>query len=339
MTEHLRLGIVGCGDIAGYTALFARLNRRISLLACCDSSTEKVQTFARRHKIPAAYNRYEELLERESLDAVYLAVPHHLHFSLAQAAIQAGLHIFIEKPITRTLVEALALAELAEQAQIHLGVNYQYRYDFGCYALAQAARRGDLGVIHTARCNIPWHRETAYFQQAGWHASLETAGGGSLLTQGSHMLDVALWALGGRPKTAIGYTTRRIFKYVEVEDLAHGLVEMQDGALVQISSSMVANPEQALTIELYGEYATAIYTDRPLPHVTFKGRRIKKALPPVWGLHALQRSLEGFRAWVMEDRPYLTPARQAIPALATVEAIYRSAKTGCRESIQLGELP
>jgi UDP-N-acetyl-2-amino-2-deoxyglucuronate dehydrogenase len=339
MTDRLRLGIVGCGDIAGYTALFARLNRRISLTACCDNSLEKSQAFSHRHKIPKFYIHYEEMLDRESLDAVYLAVPHHLHFPMAQAAIQAGLHIFIEKPLTRTLAEALTLAKLAELAQIRLGVNYQYRYDAGCYALAQAAQRGDLGVIHTARCNIPWHREASYFQQAGWHARRETAGGGSLLTQGSHMLDIVLWALGSRPDTASGYTARRKFKQVEVEDLAHGLIEMQDGALVQISSSMVANPEQALTIELYGEDATALYTDRPLPHVTFRGRRIKKALPPVRGLHALQRSLEGFRAWVMEDRSYLTPYWEAIPVLATVEAIYRSAQTGCRESISLGELP
>ena len=192
-------------------------------------------------------------------------------------------------------------------------------------------------MIHSARCNLPWHREQDYFQQAGWHARLDTAGGGSLLTQGSHLLDIVLWALPSRPASALGYTARTSFAQVEVEGLAHGLIEMQDGALVQISSSMIANPEQALAIELYGSQATAIYTDRPLPHVTFKGHRIKKTPPPTRGLHALQRSLEGFRAWIMEDRPYLTPAREAIPALATVEAIYRSAQSGCRESIQLGE--
>ena len=337
MTDPMRLGMVGCGDIAGYTAMFARFNRRISLPACCDSSAEKAQVFARRHKIPTFYTSFEQMLEKTALDAVYLAVPHHLHFPMAQAAIQAGLHVFIEKPITRTLSEAFALADQAEQAHICLGVNYQYRYDIGCYALAQAARRGDLGTIHAARCNIPWQRAASYFHQAGWHARLDTAGGGSLLTQGSHMLDIVLWALGGQPHTAMGYTTRRKFKQVEVEDLAHGQLEMQGGALIQISSSMVANPEQALTIELYGEDATAIYTDRPLPHVTFKGRRIKKTPPPILGLHALQRSLEGFRAWAMEGRPYLTPAREAIPALAVVEAIYHSAQSGCRESVQLGE--
>lgn len=337
MTAQLRLGIAGCGDIGGYTALFARLNRRISLTACCDISVEKARALAQRHRIPAIYTDYSEMLEKEHLDAVYLAVPHHLHFPMAQTAIQAGLHILIEKPITRTVAEAFRLAAQADAANIRLGVNYQYRYDSGCYALVQAARRGDLGTIYSARCNLPWHREARYFQQAGWHAQQATAGGGSLLTQGSHILDIALWAVGGQPANAMGNTARRKFKQIEVEDLAQGLVEMQDEALLQISSTMVANPEQALTIELYGEDATAIYTDRPLPHVTFRGRRIKKTPPPIWGLHALQRSLEGFRAWIMEDRPYLAPAREAIPVLAVVEAIYRSAQTGCRETVQLGE--
>jgi predicted dehydrogenase len=121
---------------------------------------------------------------------------------------------------------------------------------------------------------------------------------------------------------------RRRFKDVEVEDLAHGILEMEDGALIQISSSMIANPEQAQTIEVYGERGTARYSDRPLPHVRFKGTRVRKQRPPISGFHALQRSIEGFRSWVMEDMPYLIPAEQSLPVLAAVEAIYRSAQSG-----------
>ncbi len=214
-----------------------------------------------------------------------------------------------------------------------MGVNYQYRYDSGCYALARAAQEGALGLIYAARCNLAWQRESEYFERSSWHAQLKRAGGGTLITQGSHLIDVALWALGERPRSVMGYCARRKFPQVEVEDLAQAAVEMESGALLQVSSSMVAKPSRPLSIELYGEKGTAMYTDKPWPRARFRGVRVRRARPPVWGIHALGRSLEAFRAWVMEGQSYLIPAREALPALAVVEAIYRSNESGQREKV------
>jgi predicted dehydrogenase len=253
---------------------------------------------------------------------------------MARAAIEAGRHVLVEKPVARTLAEGQEMARLAREGGVRVGVNYQFRYDPGCYALAMAARRGDLGRLHYGRCNLPWYREDGYFQQGPWRSQLARAGGGTLITQGSHILDVLLWAMGSPARAALGTVARRKFSQAEVEDLALGTVEMEDGALAQISSSMIARPEQAISIELYGERGTAIYRNRPLPHVCFRGVRVRRARPPVWGVHPLQRSLEAFRAWVVEDRPYLTPVQESLPVLAAVEAIYRSAQSGQRERIE-----
>lgn len=336
----MRLGIIGCGDIARFTAWFARINRHIQLTACCDSDEGKATRFARRFKIRGIYLDYSHLLNEESLDAVYLAVPHHLHYPMLMEAIQAGVPVLVEKPITRTLDEGAEICRLAEARHVLVGVNYQYRYDSGCYGLAKAVQGGVLGKIHYARCNLPWKRELDYFAGSKWHASLNSAGGGTLITQGSHILDVLLWALEQQPVYAFGATAQSKFnkadeQQIEVEDLAQGIIGMESGALVQICSAMVAEPEGALTIEIYGEKGTAVYTDKPLPRVRFRGVRVKPSHPSVKGIHALQRSLEAFRAWVMEGRPYLTPARAALPALATVEAIYRSASSGSREEIKM----
>jgi UDP-N-acetyl-2-amino-2-deoxyglucuronate dehydrogenase len=330
----LKIAFTGCGDIAQYMAWLARFNRRIQIVACCDRDLEKARAFARRFRIPQAYDDYSKLLVKEDLGALYLAVPHHLHHDMLAEAIQAGVPTLVEKPITRTLQEGRQVVALAEQGKTPVGVNYQYRYDAGCYALAMAVRAGALGRVHYARCNLAWHRERDYFEQSGWHAQLETAGGGTLITQGSHLLDAALWALNEKPVNAMGNTRRRVFREVEVEDLAQGVLALESGALLQISSAMVANPEQPLSIEVYGEHGTALYSDKPLPHVRFRGVRVRKDRPPVWGVHALQRSLEAFRRWVVEGKPYLTPARASLPALAAVEALYRSAKSGQREAVE-----
>jgi predicted dehydrogenase len=338
MKDVLRLGIVGCGDVAGYTAFLCRLNRGIQVVACCDHDLDKAQHFASRHRIPNSYQNYHDLLALKSLAAIYLSVPHDLHFEMAQEALRSGRHVLLEKPITRTIEEGENLVNYARHSGLCLGVNYQYRYDLGCYALAQATRSGQLGKLYYAQANIPWYRQARYFESAPWRGEIAKAGGGTLITQGSHILDILLWAMSSPPKAACAVTTQRKFEEVEVEDLAMGIVELESGALLNITSSMVAKPERAIGIEVYGERGTAIYSNQPLPHVRFKGVRLKRSKPPTKGLHALHRSLEGFRAWVLEDQPYLIPASEALPVLATISAIYKSAKAGHKEPVTLSTI-
>ena len=328
----LNLAIVGCGDIARYTALVSRLLPQVRLSACCDVNVERAKTFAKRYHIPQIFTDYAEMLESTDIDAVYLAVPHHLHYGMILSAVEAGKPVFLEKPITRTLEEGIKLVEAIAGQKV--GVNYQYRYDGGCYALARAVQAGALGQVYSIRINIPWHRTQSYFDGAPWHKTIAQAGGGTLITQGSHFLDVALWALGERPVSAMGYVASPGFE-VEVETLVHGIVETEGGTLIGITSSMVAASEQAVTVEVYGERGTAQYRDVPLSSVKFVGVKARKERPPEWGLHALQCSLAGFANWVLTDKPYLTPACEALPVLAAVDGIYRSAGSDKRESIML----
>jgi len=329
--EKLKLGIVGCGDIAGFTALVGKLMPQVTLAACCDVNAERAQGFSKRHRIPQVFTDYNELLAKSSADAVYLAVPHHLHYEMILAAVKAGKPVFVEKPVTRTLGEGKKLIEAIGNAKV--GVNYQYRYDSGCYALARAIQSGVLGKIHSVRINIPWHRTQTYFDGAAWHKTIAQAGGGTLITQGSHFLDVALWALGEAPISAMGYAKTPLFD-VEVDTLTHSIVETAGGTLVSVVSSMVAATEQKVTIEAYGEKGTAWYADRPFPQVKFIGAKVRKERPPEWGVHALQRSLKGFANWILNDKPFLTPAASTLSVLAAVDGIYRSAGTGQKSKVE-----
>lgn len=333
MAKNLSLAIVGCGDIARFMALAGKLNRRIELCACVDVNAERVRKFSRWFRIPRSFTDYGEMLNQAGLDAVYLAVPHSLHYPMIKEALAYGAHVFCEKPIATTLDDALDICRLARKSGLKVGVNYQYRYDTGCYALANASQEGKLGQILYGKCNVPWHREVQYFAYSPWHGCLEASGGGTLITQASHALDILLWAYGRKPVTALGAKARQRFKDVEVEDLCMGIIEMEDGGLLEVTGSMVATPEQRVTIEIYGSHGTGLYSGPALPRVRFKGLRIKKAKPPVKGLHALLRSLEGFRKWVMEGQPYLTPVEQSLPVLAVIASVYRSAVTGKREEV------
>ena len=242
----------------------------------------------------------------------------------------------------------------AREKGLKIGVNYQYRYDRGCYKLAYWAHTGKLGQVLYARTNIPWHREKNYFEDSVWHKTIDRAGGGTLITQASHLIDILLWVIASPPVWASGFTDQKMFTDVEVEDYAAGTVKLESGAVLQITTSMVAASEQAVTIEVYGDRGTAMYTDKPWPRVKFVPG--VKATPsptagidnppkpnpslaggngrvPYFGFHAMHRCLKGFRDWVLHDQPFLIPGEAALPVLAVVEAIYRSAQEGRRIEI------
>lgn len=333
----LRLALVGCGDIARFVGLFAHLNRHVQPVACCDIRAGRAASFAHHYRIGKMFTDYAKLLEWGEMDAVYLAVPHDLHREMILAALVAGFPVWSEKPLTRTLAEGQEVVRVAQERQLPLGVNYQYRYDTGCYGLARAVQAGHLGEVYSVTCSLVWRRDGGYFRNAPWHASLAQAGGGTLLTQGSHLLDVALWALGSPPVAASGATGQRKFRESAVEDVAVGHVELANGALVQVHSTMAAAASEPLRLDVYGSRGSAHYSNRPWPHVRFRGLRVRCERPPHRGRHALQRSLEGFRAWLVEGVHYLTPADEALPVLAAVEAIYQSAQSGNRVPIPAAE--
>lgn len=333
--KKLRMGVIGCGDITKYMLFFARWTRNIQVVGCADINIEKARRYAKFFKGAKAFEDYVDMIHDTDPDAVYLAVPHHLHYPMMEVLIEHGIHILCEKPITINLKDAIEIAELAKSKDVKVGVNYQYRYDKACYRMAMAAQNGDLGELYYGTCNIPWYRDCGYFNTSKWHGRREQAGGGTLLTQGSHALDILLWSFGAKPVYAMGVTKNTKFTAVEVEDLAMGIIELANGGVIQITSSMVATPEQPVTISLYGSKGTAMYTGPNFPRIKFKNAKIPKYRLKVKGLHALSRSLEAFTRWVLWDAPYHNPAENAIPVLASILTVYRSAKTNQTEKVML----
>ncbi|GAB4476614.1 MAG: Gfo/Idh/MocA family oxidoreductase [Anaerolineales bacterium] len=324
----LRMAIIGCGEIAHYVALISRLVPALKITACCDLDHSRALQFARRHRIARVYQDYNALLEREAIDSVYLAVPHDLHLPMTLRAVEAGKSVLLEKPLARNVNEGQQL--VAQIGNHKVGVNYQYRYDGALYSLARTIQKGELGKIYSIVIQVPWHRQQSYFDNSPWHRSLERSGGGTLLTQASHFLDWAFWALGEMPLNAMGYTSTFAFD-VEVESLAHAIIQSAQGTLISVISAMICAKEGAVRIRVDAQGGSALYQDKPLPTVKYQGVKVKRESPPVWGVHALQRSLAAYVAWILDEKPYLIPAKEALPALAAVEAIYRSAKSAKRE--------
>ena len=320
----MRLGIVGCGDASLAIGLATRFVRRCSISVVCDVDGRRRERFARRFgATPVA--EWQELLDGRLADAVYVAVPHDLHRELAAPLADAGLDVLLEKPLAATLADAGMLAR--GDAPGVVAVNYQYRFDPRVRALVGAARSGRLGEISHISVDVPWYRDEAYFRAAPWHASIQRAGGGTLLTQGSHALDVALLASGERPARACGRTYRRVHPAVEVEDLATGVVETESGLPIMITSSMVTRPQRRLSIAVHGSAGTVVYRGPSRPALRSRGVRVRAPFV-LTQLHPYVASLAAFRD-SHEGRPSaVCTAADALPVMRAVDALYRSAAEG-----------
>ena len=349
----MKLAIVGCGGIGGNVASLIRLNRSIEITACVDTDSERARVAASAGSCKSTFASLEELLEAAGSadgrgvgnggagsrefrssetgtagtvrpDAVYLAVPHDLHLSMVRACIEHGFAVLCEKPLAHTLDDAKAIVELGSPDR-RIGINYQYRFDHACYSLMRASQSGDLGEIRYVRCNVPWRRDDSYFGGDGWHARRGRAGGATLITQGSHLLDIALQCAGGTPVAATGRAYTRVFTATDVDDLFMGIVETSTGVAIDITSSMIANPEQPATIEVYGSRGTGFYWGPVRSRVRYAGVRPPRRRHPLRAVHALGRSLEGFRRWVDEGARYECTAADALPVMEAVSMLYRAA--------------
>lgn len=340
MNNRFRLAIVGCGDIAGSIALVSKTLKNFIISACASKDLAEAKAFAKRHGIPKAFSDYQELLAHsDDFDAIYLSTPHHLHGAMVKAAIELQIPVLCEKPIAENLSIAQDLVITTSNSEVKVGINYQYRYNPACQKLIHYTQN-DIGELYYIRINIPWHREISYFDHSSWHKKIAYAGGGTLLTQGSHFLDIALLASNSYPISAFGDIDRKVFNQpdIEIEDYAHGLVKMENGANIEITSSMVANPQQTGTIEVYGSKGSAKFSATKPPFFSTKG--IKPSAPrKLWSLkvHPIARSLHGFKNWIQSDVPFLTPIQSALPVMAAIDAIYRSAKSHQMEKIALDD--
>jgi len=339
--EQLALGFVGCGGIASAIARLLRLNPGIRIAACMSPVPGEAEAFARKFRVPRAHVDLTGLLDDPDVKAWYVASPHDAHAPQLREAIARGIPVLCEKPLATTLEDGIDVCERARAAGVKVAVNYQYRYERGCRELVDAARAGEFGEILFGSCTIPWHREAGYFAGT-WRASRERSGGGTLITQGSHSLDILLAAAGGRAARAWGSTARRRFADIEVEDLAVGCVETDTGCLLSVTSSAAVTPEQPAAIVVYGSRATAHWTASSPAKLRVLGTRTRverprgsaaSGTPPVRGVHAAARSVEAFRRWVMLDEEPLHAAASTLPVLAVVTTIYASACEGRRLDI------
>ncbi len=227
----VRLGIVGMGNIGKHHAdyLLAGKVPRGELTAVCSTSPHKLEAY--RAKGPRVFDRAEKLIESREVDAVILATPHYQHTSLGIAALEAGLHVMVEKPISAHKADAERLIAVAQNHpdQIFAGM-FQLRVEPRYQKIRGLIQNGELGrVVRVSWIITDWYRTEAYYASGGWRATWRGEGGGALLNQCLHNLDVMAWLLG-RPARVRGFCQLGRYHNIEVEDNVTAYLEYANGA-------------------------------------------------------------------------------------------------------------
>jgi UDP-N-acetyl-2-amino-2-deoxyglucuronate dehydrogenase len=295
----------------------------------------------------------EEALGRPDVRAACVVAPNHLHAPLVMAAARHGRAVLLEKPPARDLAEAVALVE-ACAGRVPFGLVLQNRFAPEARALREAVRAGELGTPVTASVVVRCWRDDAYFRAGPWRGRRETAGGGALLVQAIHALDLLDWIAGPVVAAAARAGTRK--HAVDVEDLLSAVLELASGATATLLATTAATPEFPARVELLGTQGSAVLLEArgavrlwrggagpaDLAGLAMLERELADHLAAPWPAGTspeLHRAvLADFVASLAEARRPAVDGEAALRLQGLVEAIYAAARTGQRVEVGTARL-
>lgn len=230
MEEHmLKTAIAGCGNIFPMHAVPVVKNPFTTLAAVCDVKADRANAAAERYAC-YAYTDFETMLKKERPDVVHICTPHYLHAPLACLAMEYGCHVLTEKPMAISLPDAQRMLDTAEHTGRTLGVIFQNRYNPGSQLIRQLLDTGELGEVKAARILLTWNRSSEYYSRSDWKGTWDKEGGGVIIDQAVHTLDLMRWFIG-HPVTGVQASlANRTHGDISVEDTAEGRVEFEGGA-------------------------------------------------------------------------------------------------------------
>jgi predicted dehydrogenase/threonine dehydrogenase-like Zn-dependent dehydrogenase len=335
---RLRFGLLGCGDIAVGNAAALAAAPNTELVACFDPVAALAEELAGTYGADTAPTA-EALLARGDVDAVFLSVPHHLHAPLALEAAAHGRHIVVEKPLSNTLESAQEIVDAVKRAGVELSVCFPHRYQPEVVAARRRIDEGALGEFAGAHLALFDDKPPSYWvggpsgrSQSDWRASREKAGGGTLIMNLPHYIDLLRHLVGADPEDVAATTSSEAG--AEVEDTVSMTLRYRNGALASLVCCTAMRGARSIELRLWGrdgqiklEPAGRIYTLRAMDGLR-TSRWQPLGSPPSTAIRAAYVSR--FATALAEGRPPEVTAADGLAVQAVMEASYRSSETGRR---------
>lgn len=339
----LNVALIGCGMVADmHVGAIRATGGRVVLRAILGRDPGRARDFAARHQISRVHDTLDALLGDPAIDMVLLATPPDTRRVYVTRLAAAGIPVLTEKPLARDLDEARDLVRLCETAGVPLGVLLQHRMRPAARLLADRIAAGRLGDIATVELRVPWWREQSYYDAPG-RGTYARDGGGVLISQAIHTLDLMLWFCGPVERVQAVTATSALHD-LEAEDFAAAAVRFRSGAVGSVMASVTHFPGEPEEIILNGTDASARLTASQLTITARDGREethgqiaaTGSGADPMAFSHAWHQAvIENFASAVADDRPPAITGHSALAVHALIDAICRSARTGREQTVEV----
>lgn len=337
----LGFGIIGVGMIADFHAQAIAHTKGGKLVGIATRNPDNARAFAQKHELAFSTTSVDELVARPDIHVVCITTPSGAHLEPALAAVRAGKHVVIEKPIEITTERADELLRVADAAGVKVTPIFQARFGEGARTIKAAIDGGRFGRLVLASAYVKWHRSKEYY--TGWKGSLKLDGGGALINQAIHGIDLLQW-FAGMPSEVFCWKTRRVYEHIEAEDTASAALKYPGGALGAIEATTAAWPGWQRRIEICGEKGSAMLEDDHVSHWDFRDEqpddetiRAKKVdakmrsgagAPGEISFEGHRRQIQDMIDAVRENRPVAIDGHEARKAVALIRGLYASAECG-----------
>ncbi len=333
----MKAAIVGCGNIAAVHAASLAGMEGCTLCGFADIKKERAEGFAAQYN-GNAYASLEELLERERPDVLHICTPHYLHVPMAVCGLTSGAHVFMEKPPAISQEQLSELKDAIRHSEKRVGFCFQNRYN-PCVQLTRRLLETEAGKIRGARGLVTWSRDEKYYTESGWRGSLATEGGGALINQSVHTLDLLVYLLGKPLWTDAGMKNHHLQGIIEVEDTMEAMVRFADSSACFYATTAYCT-DAAPLIEIVCENMT-IRMEDPQVTVFYRDGRVEKpsvdAQRPMgkscWGSsHAA--CIAAFYRAIREGERFTEDLDGVMDTVQLMLAVYESARGGMPVEVQ-----
>src|SRR5215212_6716686 len=358
--ERLRFGVLGCGVIGPHHARAIAGLKSAEPVAVADVDLESAEELAGEYGC-SAYASLTEMLSSVDLDAVCICTPSGMHAEDAITTLEAGKDVVIEKPVDVTLKAADRLIEVQRTTGRTVTVVSQHRFDAATRAVYDAVTKGEFGRLISGSAEVRWWRSQSYYDSGGWRGTWELDGGGVLINQAIHSIDLLQWLMGPVVEVT-AYTGLLAHERIEVEDTAVAILKFADGALGNILATTAAYPGLTTRIAVHGDRGSAIIDDDELvyfhaagegeegdPYGAGGGENQAEQVMQKYGevssgpaasadpaslSMAHRDQIQDFLEAVRDDREPSINLEEGRKPLAIIQGIYESARTGGPVRIQ-----
>ncbi len=347
-------GIIGCGMISEFHAAAIAELENAKLVAVSSRHEENARKLTDKYGVPW-HKDYKELVARDDVDIVCVCTPSGVHLEPAVAAAEAKKHVVVEKPIEVTLDRGDQIIQTCDENKVRLCAIFPYRFQECTQIIKQAVDEGRFGVLTVADCYNKWWRTQEYYDNGGWRGTWKLDGGGALMNQGIHAVDLLQWFMGP-VKSLYALTDTRCHDRIEVEDTAVAVLRFANGAMGVIEATTSIHPGFARRMEVHGSGGSAVLDGEDILTWDFAEERPEDAevrerfaqktsvgasAPKAAGAsdpraisHELHRcQFEDFLRALETGAEPMVDGREGRKALEIILAIYESAKR--REAVKL----